>query len=324
MTSLRLLSESDLIALQLSLDDVLALVEQSYLLQDGGLVDAPTKIGVHPERYKSFAHAMPAWIGGSQPALGTKWISYYPGNAEHGLPDSTGVIVLNDPHTGQPICIMEGMYITLMRTAACAAIVARRIIKAPQTLGLVGCGGLGSWSLKFLRHIFPSIKTVYVSSQRRESREAFAASTTSDHCAVQAVDHVGAALENSDIVVTSVPPYSSPPIKKNMLRPDAVFIPLDILNSWDPELATDFDCFMVDNTHSFPTLMQRKLGDDAKKIKNIHSTQDYVAQKLSITPQGRVFVGVCGIASVDISIASGMYRRAIDLARGGTFQMRKP
>lgn len=324
MTSLKLLSEMDLIALNMSFDDVLSLVERSYLLQHAGSVDVPTKIGVHPARHKSFAHAMPAWVGGEQPVLGVKWISYYPGNMAHGSPDSAGVIMLNDPHNGQPICLMEGMYITLMRTAACAAVVARRIINTPKTLGLVGCGGLGSWSFKFLRHVFPSIETVYVSSQRQESRESFAASMTGYDCEVLAVDSVSAALENSDIVVTSVPPHSTSPVKANMIRPDTVFVPLDIVNSWDSELIADFDCFVVDNTNSFPTLMQRKLGDNASKIKTVYSTQEFMAPGSGITPHGRVFVGVCGIASVDLSIAWGMYQRAMDLDRGGLFQIREP
>src|SRR5690606_18887344 len=150
MSSMTLLSESDLVSVDLSFDDMLALIEQTYALQDQGGVDVPTKIGVHPSYPKSFLHAMPAWVGGPEPSLGMKWISYYPGNTERGLPDSTGIILLNDPETGQPVCMMEGMYLTFLRTAACAAVTAKRLVDQPKTLSLLGCGGLGIRSLQLM------------------------------------------------------------------------------------------------------------------------------------------------------------------------------
>ena len=91
---------------------------------------------------------MPAWVGGAR-ALGMKWVSYFPGNFARGLPDSTGIIILNDPDFGLPCCIMEGMYVTFLRTAACAAVAAKYLApRPPKTLGLIGCGGLGLWSLR--------------------------------------------------------------------------------------------------------------------------------------------------------------------------------
>ena len=104
-----------------------------------------------PERANTFLHAMPAWVGGSPASLGMKWVSYFPGNFDRGLPDSTGIIILNDPEIGLPCCIMEGMYVTFLRTAACAAVAAKYLApRPPKTLGLIGCGGLGLWSLRTL------------------------------------------------------------------------------------------------------------------------------------------------------------------------------
>jgi len=323
MTSMMLLSESDLVATNLSFDEILALVEQTYALQAGGDVEVPTKIGVHPAYPKSFLHAMPAWVGGDAPSLGMKWISYYPGNVSRGLPDSTGVILLNDPHNGQPICMMEGMYITFLRTAACAAVAAKHLVHEPKTLGLVGCGGLGKWSLRFMCHAFPSLDTVYVTSKKPESRREFCETADVPNCRVIPVDHPREAVADSDIVVTSVPPNDMPPVESGFLREGSLFIPLDIVNSWSPAALADFDRFVVDNVEAFPSLLKRKLGHEGMDLGSFVSMQQMIASSISPANTGdRIFVGVCGIASIDIAIAWTMYQRAKQSNSGASFQMR--
>ena len=163
--NIRLLSEKNIRSVAPTLPEIVALVEQAYRLDAEGKAEVPTKIGVHPERANTFLHAMPAWVGGAR-ALGMKWVSYFPGNFDRGLPDSTGIIILNDPDHGLPCCIMEGMYVTFLRTAACAAVAAKYLApRPPKTLGLIGCGGLGLWSLRIMTATFPSIEQVFVSSR---------------------------------------------------------------------------------------------------------------------------------------------------------------
>src|SRR4029079_14785094 len=134
---IRLLSEKDIRAVSPSLVEIVALVERAYRLDAEGKAEVPTKIGVHPERANTFLHAMPAWVGGDR-ALGMKWVSYLARNFDRGLPDSTGIIILNDPDHGLPCCIMEGMYVTFLRTAACAAVAAQYLAPhPPNTLTLI-------------------------------------------------------------------------------------------------------------------------------------------------------------------------------------------
>jgi len=323
MTSILLLSEPDLVAIGLTLDETLALVEHAYALQDAGKADVPAKVGVHPSHPNSFLHAMPAWLGGERPAVGMKWVSYYPGNADRGQPDSTGIIVLNDPDTGLPLCMMEGMYITFLRTAACAAAAARRLAREPKRLGLVGCGGLGKWSLRFMRHVFPSLEAVYVSSRRPESREAFCAATHASSCSVMPVGDPREAVVDSDIVVTSVPPTDSPPVKAGMLGDDMLFIPLDVVNSWSPDAMQDFDCFVADSTEALAQRMARKLGRDMPAAKPMLATQSLITRDARpAKARGRMFVGVCGIASIDIAMAWAMYERATSLGLGTRYRVR--
>ena len=61
-------------------------------------------------------------------ALATKLITLYPGNPARGLPTLLATIVLMDPVTGQTLAVMDGTWITELRTAAVSAVAADAIV----------------------------------------------------------------------------------------------------------------------------------------------------------------------------------------------------
>src|SRR5512140_2397494 len=71
-----------------------------------------------------FLGLMPAHLPGRH-ALGTKLVTVFPGNAAHGLPTHQALIALFDDQTGRLLALMDGRYITEIRTAAASAAAAR-------------------------------------------------------------------------------------------------------------------------------------------------------------------------------------------------------
>jgi alanine dehydrogenase len=62
---------------------------------------------------------------------GVKCLNVHPENPkEHGLPAVMGIIELVDPETGFPIALMDGTWITNMRTGATAAVATRHLTRA--------------------------------------------------------------------------------------------------------------------------------------------------------------------------------------------------
>jgi ornithine cyclodeaminase/alanine dehydrogenase-like protein (mu-crystallin family) len=322
--SVLLLSESDLRSLDVPLDQVVALVETAYRLDAERQAEVPTKIGVHPDYPNSFLHAMPAWVGGSARALGMKWVSYFPGNFSRGMPDSTGIIILNHPEHGLPVAIMEGMYITFIRTAACAAVAVRHLLPSPpRSLGLVGCGGLGRWTLRVMTTCFPSIRTVRVSSRTAASREAFCREFTHEgDYDVAPASQVREAVEDIDIVVSSVPPDAERPINGEWLRPGSVLIPLDLTNSWTANTLTAASRIVSDNPSNFLSQVKNRRPEAFSESHRADLLQDIVIARGSpAAPRDRTLVAVCGIASTDVVIGWEFYRRALDMNHGQTFTM---
>ncbi|AMN40513.1 ornithine cyclodeaminase family protein [Rhodoplanes sp. Z2-YC6860] len=320
---IRLLSEKDVRSVSPALPEIVALVEQAYRLDGEGRAEVPTKIGVHPERANTFLHAMPAWVGGAR-ALGMKWVSYFPGNLAHGQPDSTGIIILNDPDIGLPCCIMEGMYVTFIRTAACGAVAAKHVLqRPPRSLGLIGCGGLGLWSLRVMAAVFPTIEQVLVSSRTAGSRERFCADMSKEgRWRMTPVDDPVEALRNVDIVVSSVPPGDVRPVDGRALAPGSVFIPLDLVNSWQDNVLTEVDQVAADNPAHFVAQVKGRRAAAAAGLKPPMSIQDAVAGKTNLASSGaRTMIAVCGIASTDVVVGWEIYRRACSAHVGLEFDM---
>lgn len=121
----------------------------------------PAKIGVHPYR-EVFYHAMPAYVP-SKNAVGLKWIEYYPGNPEKfGLPQTTGLLIMNDVLTGRPVALMDATLITAMRTPAVTAIAAADLNSGATTFGMYGCGVQGIEHCRFIEHTQKKLETIYV------------------------------------------------------------------------------------------------------------------------------------------------------------------
>ena len=211
---------------------------------------------------------MPAWVGEVR-ALGMKWVSYFPGNFDRGLPDSTGIIILNDPEHGLPCCIMEGMHVTYLRTTACAAVAAKYLAPAPpRTLGLIGCGGLGLWTLRTMGAIFPSIDRVYVCARTRRSREEFSAKMSQEgNWKITPVDDPLQAVRNIDIVVTSMPPGNDKPVTAEAFTPGTLLIPLDLVNSWQDDVLASADRVVADNPAHFSAQVEVRRANASSRLR---------------------------------------------------------
>jgi ornithine cyclodeaminase len=92
---------------------------------------------------------LPAW---HSDAYGCKIINACIGNPDRGLPRAHGLIILADPDTAAPVCVMEGAHISALRTAAVSltALRAVRDLAEVRHLALLGCGRQARTHLELL------------------------------------------------------------------------------------------------------------------------------------------------------------------------------
>jgi ornithine cyclodeaminase/alanine dehydrogenase-like protein (mu-crystallin family) len=75
-----------------------------------------------------------------------KWVTSFPVNPRRGLPTVTGVVMVSDAGTGEPLAMLDARAVTALRTGAAAAVAAQELAREDaETVGLVGCGLHGMW-----------------------------------------------------------------------------------------------------------------------------------------------------------------------------------
>jgi ornithine cyclodeaminase/alanine dehydrogenase-like protein (mu-crystallin family) len=75
-----------------------------------------------------------------------KWITSFPANPRRGLPTVTGIVLVSDSDTGEPLAMLDARAVTALRTGAAAAVATQELAREDAaTVGLVGCGLHGLW-----------------------------------------------------------------------------------------------------------------------------------------------------------------------------------
>lgn len=188
--------------LLLSAYDVQRLLEPDALLDalaaafmglSTGAVSAPKRIEVAvPDT--GFLLAMPAYQ--PQRAIAVKLVSVFHGNSRLGIPSHQGVVCLFDAATGTPLALMDGTYITAMRTAGAAALATRLLAREDaRVLAIVGAGAQGRAHLTLLPRVRPFIE-IRIASQHGEHAAQLAAADPN----ARAVSTAEAAIRGADVV----------------------------------------------------------------------------------------------------------------------------
>jgi ornithine cyclodeaminase/alanine dehydrogenase len=246
------LSRADVETVNLSMKEIIDLLERAFLEKGNGRVEMPPKPGIHtmPD---AFIHAMPAYIP-SMRSAGLKWVSGYPENFKRGLPYISGLMILNDVETGIPYGVMDCTWITAMRTGAASALSAKYLSRPDsETVGILACGVQGRTNLEALACLFP-IKRVYAYDVLPEVQEKFIAEMT-DKLGVEiiGVTQPKQAVIESDLVVTSGPilKHPTPVIEKDWLPPGAYGSAVDFDSYWTGEALQQMDRISTDDHAQF-------------------------------------------------------------------------
>jgi ornithine cyclodeaminase len=128
-----------------SMREVVDAVEDSFRELALGHAKLYTKQKIYIDESHARFMAGSAFVGGSFDVYGTKLLGSSRDNpVKRGLPTRSGVVVLNDSHSGEVLAIIDGTVLTAVRTAACAAVAARYMArKDAETAGVFGVGAVG-------------------------------------------------------------------------------------------------------------------------------------------------------------------------------------
>jgi ornithine cyclodeaminase/thiomorpholine-carboxylate dehydrogenase len=159
-----------------------------------------------------YSLAMPAWTAGMH--LTVKLVNVFEGNIARGMPSHLATIHLFDPETGMPVCIMDGTYITAVRTSGSAVLSVRELARRDARVAtVVGAGVQASQHLNLLP-LVRDFEEIRVFSKNFADAQALA----SRHAGVTAVADIEAAVRSSDVVCLATHSYV-PAISAEWVQP---------------------------------------------------------------------------------------------------------
>lgn len=192
---------------------------QAFIAMAKGQTIMPSKVYLTLPSQDDF-RAMPAYL--ARPAAsGMKWVNVHRNNPKRGLPTVMAVIVINDPATGAPIAVMDGLLITKLRTAAAGAVAAAALARPDSRIaGLVGCGGQADAQIEALSLVMRRLTTVRVWGYGRGEAAAFARRMRRrlPRLAFEPAAQIEQAVRGADVLVT-LTPSRKPLVKRAWISP---------------------------------------------------------------------------------------------------------
>src|SRR5438105_9287780 len=193
----------------LRMEDLIPAMAKALIDFSTGKVTQPVRQVISVDPPGGFYGMMPAL---TPEGLGQKIVTFYPPNAERGLPTHMAIILLNDPQTGAPLAVMDGRLITEMRTAAVSAAATKLLApRDAKVLAILGSGVQARSHLEALQ-LVRQFEEIRVWSPNKSHAEQFAKEIGAKTMSVEE------AVRGADVVVT-VTSSTVPILQGKWLKP---------------------------------------------------------------------------------------------------------
>lgn len=240
-------SEADLSSLEISTPEIIDAIEKAIRGRESGTVWSTPKSAFSPPDGR---YMMSTFAAMSEPSLVvTKSVVLNPRNPERGLPQINALISVLDGDTGLPLAILDGNWITAVRTAGVSALAARSLARADASvIAFVGAGVQARSHLDLFCDMYP-VEHIRTFSRGRPNQEALCDYATGKGLTSTICETAQEALTDADIVVSSITATSNVPpfLNAGWLKPGAFATLTDLAVSWIPDALHQFDGVVIDD-----------------------------------------------------------------------------
>jgi len=201
----------------LDMPSAMDVVEKAFKQHGLKKVQMPPKSYLYFEKHNGDLRTMPAFLE-EQDITGVKIVNVHPDNHKEGLPTVMALVVLNSTATGAPLAVMDGTYLTDIRTGAAGGIAAKYLARPDsKVIGMVGTGNQARTQLLALAQVF-DIEQVRITSMSMKECEAFATEMAPVvNCEMLRTSRVEDVCD-CDILVTTTP-VRSPVVGSGWVNP---------------------------------------------------------------------------------------------------------
>jgi ornithine cyclodeaminase len=153
--------------------EVIEIVKGAFIQLSMGEAVVPIRTPIEVTSHNGVVLFMPAYLSGSD-ALGMKVVSVFPDNVRLDRPTISALVVINDATTGEPRAVLDGSYLTAVRTGAASG-VATQLLARPESeaIAIFGAGVQGRTQLEAVCEV-RDIRRVWICDVVRNAAERFA------------------------------------------------------------------------------------------------------------------------------------------------------
>ncbi|MGB9839776.1 ornithine cyclodeaminase family protein [Thermovenabulum sp.] len=312
----------------LTMNEAIEAVKKAYITLAQGNCVVPLRTNIAAKKYNGQILFMPSYVEGVDFA-GVKIVSVYPENINKGLPSVPATMILVDGSTGIVNAIMDGTYLTRMRTGAASGvateILARKDAKKALLFGTGGQAQTQLWALLCVR----KLEEVYVFDIDFNRAKQFAEKmndTFNDYGAkITAVENSEDVLPEVDIITTAT--TSKKPVFNGNLIKKGVHI--NGIGAYTPEMqeipeeaVLKADKIYVDSLEACMAEAGDLIIPINKGVINKEKITGEIGKLLTGELPGRtseseitMFKSV-GLAVQDVVTAAKIYEKALELGLG--------
>ncbi|TGP50705.1 ornithine cyclodeaminase family protein [bacterium M00.F.Ca.ET.230.01.1.1] len=252
----------------------------------------------------------------AQALLGFKAAGFWRSNRSLGGEPHQATVMLFDPATGRPICLIDGNAITTARTGA-AGRIGLELLARPESkrLCVFGTGVQARIHLDLALDLLPALQEVsYVTSSGVPDAAMEAA--FAGRCALLHATDPDAAVASSDIVITATP-GGGPLFSADAVRPGTHLnaVGADTKGKQElPEGLLSRARVFVDDREQY-----RQIGEgqwmDKHEVTEIGDLLTY-QEEVSRAAEDVTVFDMTGLALQDLTVARMLYRRAVEEGHG--------
>jgi len=209
-------------------------VKGAFAQLSTGKAVVPLRTQLPVERHEGITLFMPAYLSESD-ALGVKIVSVFPRNLDKGMPTIFAIVIAVDAETGRPVAIMDGTYLTALRTGAASGAATDFLArKDAEVAAVFGAGAQARTQLLAVCEV-RDIKRAWVYDVVRERAEAYVEEMRGQGRIPQDIRVASSpaeAVREADVICTATT-SSTPVFDGNDLRPGTH---INAIGAFTPEM----------------------------------------------------------------------------------------
>ena len=199
---IRILSRED-VRRALPMRQAIEAMKGAFAQLSTGQADVPLRVALDVPRHNGVTLFMPAYLAADD-QMAVKIVSVFNDNPAKGLPLIYALVVVVDATTGEPAAVMDGTYLTALRTGAASGAATDLLAREDaSTAAIFGAGAQGRTQLEAVCAVRP-IQKAWVYDVSRERAAAYAAEMSERlSLPVRVAETPAEAVHRADVICTA-------------------------------------------------------------------------------------------------------------------------